>query len=98
MDLYSHESLCPYSLINHKNQYNEHANENAELEGSGCKGCVICEKRSQCFTHLSRKVNTNSNELNEMINNLTELIKRQDEQIKELKIRLEKVEDSKLDG
>jgi hypothetical protein len=100
MDLYSHESLCPYSANNIEKVYNNKANINghADLEGTGCKGCVICDKRSQCFNHLSRKVNQSTNELSEMIINLTALIKSQDSQIKELKTRLENVEDRNVYG
>ena len=95
VDLYSHETMCPYSVINQKSMQNGQIHGNLDLEGSGCRGCVICDNRSKCFQHLSEKVSSNFNELSEFINNLTDLIKRQDEEIRELKLRLEKIEDNR---
>lgn len=97
MDLYSHESLCPYSVINHQST-NGHLNNSVDLEGSGCRGCPICDSRSRCFSHLSEKVSNNFTDLSDVINNLTNMIRRQDEEIKELKLRLERIEDNKEAG
>jgi len=93
-DLYSHESLCPYSAINHK-AIQDGMSQSDDREGSRCMGCAICNKESACFDYLKNKVHSNHNELCEVLNNLTGLIKRQDEEIKELKLRLEKVEDQR---
>ena len=66
MDLYAHESLCPYSNINKDI-------DNGNIEA-------------------------NISNLTELVNNLIVQIKRQDDEIKELKNRLEKVEDKKEAG
>lgn len=94
MDMYSHESLCPYSAINQK-LTEERIERHADSQKSGCRGCVICQNRSECFSFLATKVESNHSELFELINNLTNLVKLQDEKIKELKLRLEKVEDQR---
>lgn len=60
-----------------------------------CGGCIICSRGSGCFDSLSELVDKNQSELSEIVASLIGQIKRQDEEIKELKLRLDRVEVNK---
>lgn len=79
MDLYAHESECPYSLVNQGGAISQ----NGALSGS---------------QEESPSTSQELKSLRAIVNNLTALVKSQDEKIKELKLRVENLEDGKLNN
>ena len=94
MDLYEHESLCPYSEINQSISKNE-AGDSSGIERIKCRNCIIWKNNAKCFDNMFEQVKINQQEFSDILNSLISQIKHQNDQINELKQRLEKVEEAK---
>ena len=96
MDLYEHESLCPYSEINQTIVKNENGDANGKA-GIKCRNWMLWKNGSKWFDNLYDQVKENHYEFSEILKSLISQIKHQNDLINELRQRLEKVEDAKAD-
>eukprot|EP00344_Euplotes_crassus_P001101 CAMPEP_0197006980 /NCGR_PEP_ID=MMETSP1380-20130617/38317_1 /TAXON_ID=5936 /ORGANISM="Euplotes crassus, Strain CT5" /LENGTH=921 /DNA_ID=CAMNT_0042426863 /DNA_START=160 /DNA_END=2922 /DNA_ORIENTATION=+ len=95
-DLYDHEAQCPYSIMNQGGFMNLLGDLDNIQTNSLRQESELSQNLSACFESFKKKTSNDIKTLGQIINNLTALVKSQDEKIKELKLRVETLEDGKL--